>query len=572
MKATKSASLLTSSHEQAHLKWIFLSALIGVGIEAAIFQISSGSEAARTPVDYPLVCRGGGTLVTGPAPGEGNLGFVFTRGTRPADEGLDPGQCSWKDRAIQAAEPDRVSQHVEEVVGAPKPLWYEELRYSDKYWTFMVSNNGKGQLIATSARSGGIDGSPTTTTTFTPSPVGLRTWFSYHQWHTDRWDCDPPRYKDDTSGVPAGQVLVGYINHKDGGHDPFPCVENSKIDYRGTIWFDLSEIFKESPFPIVAAKATLNFKQVEGSVAAYDYARRPISKVCEHRLLVATADWMKEDARSDVYGSDPRVPVPGGDLIAPIKGCPPEGCTIDVTSLVNNWITGATDRYGFVLAPLSEDEVFIDKLNPHDNSVCETRYGDFSLTVTYRFKRLIIHPLPPPEKVPGKTPPGPDTLDIRKNVALTSNGGTASASSTFNTSFSPGKAIDGEHQGLNWVSGGGWQGAGPTNDDWLQVDFRGHKTIDEIDVFMIQDNYASPIEPALDTPSTKYGLTNFRVQYWTQFGAWADVVVVGNPVTGNMNVWKQFKFRGLRTNKIRVLVSKTPDGWSRIAELEAWGQ
>src|SRR5436309_4945162 len=141
MKATKSALRLTSSHEQAHLKRIFSSALFGIGMVAAIFQIPSGSAAARTPVDYPLVCRGGGTLTIGPAPGEGNIGFVFTQGNKPAGEGLAPGACSWKDRGMYATEPNQVSQHVvEEVAGAPKPLWYVELRYPDKYWTFMVSN------------------------------------------------------------------------------------------------------------------------------------------------------------------------------------------------------------------------------------------------------------------------------------------------------------------------------------------------------------------------------------------------------------------------------------------------
>src|SRR5216684_2728595 len=119
------------------MKRIFLSALIGVGMVTAIFQILSGSEAARTPEDYP-----------------------FVRGTKPAGEGLAPGECSWVDRGMYPNEPDRVSQHVEEgsdslKVGgtlAPENRWYEELHSSDKYWIFMVSNNGRGQMIATSAR------------------------------------------------------------------------------------------------------------------------------------------------------------------------------------------------------------------------------------------------------------------------------------------------------------------------------------------------------------------------------------------------------------------------------------
>src|SRR5947207_5990917 len=152
------------------MKRIFLSALIGIGMVVVIFQISSGSEAAQPPEDYPLVCRGGGSLVTGIAPGERNIGFTFVRGTKPAGEGLAPGECSWKDRGMYPNEPDRVSQHVEESsdslkVGgtlAPENRWYEELHSSDKYWTFMVSNNGKGQLIATSARPNKtMDVSPT---------------------------------------------------------------------------------------------------------------------------------------------------------------------------------------------------------------------------------------------------------------------------------------------------------------------------------------------------------------------------------------------------------------------------
>lgn len=152
------------------MKRNFLSALLGVGMVALIFPLFSGRSAAWMPESYPLVCRGGSSLVIGIAPGEGNIGFVFTRGTKPAREGLAPGECSWVDRGMYAAEPDRLSQHVEggseslKVGGklAPENRWFEELHSSDKYWTFQVSNNGRGQLIATSARpNGGIDVSST---------------------------------------------------------------------------------------------------------------------------------------------------------------------------------------------------------------------------------------------------------------------------------------------------------------------------------------------------------------------------------------------------------------------------
>ena len=143
------------------MKRILLSALLGMGVVVAISYTSPASKAAPTPEDYPLVCRGGGGLVVGIAPGERNIGFIFVHGTRSAGEGLAPGECSWVDRGMYPNEPDSVSQHVEEgseslKVGgtlAPENRWYEELHSADSYWTFMVSNNGRGQLIATSARS-----------------------------------------------------------------------------------------------------------------------------------------------------------------------------------------------------------------------------------------------------------------------------------------------------------------------------------------------------------------------------------------------------------------------------------
>src|SRR5437588_10983884 len=96
------------------MKRIFLSLLIGVGMMALIFSLFSGSNAARTPEDYPLVCRGGGSLVISIAPGERDIGFTFVRGTKPASEGLAPGECSWKVRARDPNEPERVTQHIEE--------------------------------------------------------------------------------------------------------------------------------------------------------------------------------------------------------------------------------------------------------------------------------------------------------------------------------------------------------------------------------------------------------------------------------------------------------------------------
>lgn len=178
------------------MKRILLSALLGTGMVAAIFQILPGSRAERTPDllvrrggtfnnnspaptppdSYPLVCRGGGrlvfvgegSLVIGAPTRDRNIGFVFTRGQKPAgtrpspSDALAPGECSWVDRGMRADEPDSVTQHIEEgseslKAGgklAPEHRWFEELHSKDSYWTFMVFNNGRrhAQLFVTSAR------------------------------------------------------------------------------------------------------------------------------------------------------------------------------------------------------------------------------------------------------------------------------------------------------------------------------------------------------------------------------------------------------------------------------------
>ena len=104
--------------------------------------------------------------------------------------------------------------------------------------------------------------------------------------------------------------------------------------------------------------------------------------------------------------------------------------------------------------------------------------------------------------------------------------------------------------------------------DWLQVDFNGSKTIDEVDVFTLQDNPATPAEPTETMTFSLYGLTSYDVQYWNG-SAWATVP--GGSVTGNNKVWRKFTFAPISTSKIRVLTNGAADGYSRITEVEAWG-
>jgi hypothetical protein len=154
------------------------------------------------------------------------------------------------------------------------------------------------------------------------------------------------------------------------------------------------------------------------------------------------------------------------------------------------------------------------------------------------------------------------------NVALATNGGVATASSTYNSNYPVPAVNNGDRKGLNWGAGGGWNDAtGNSYPDWVQVDFGASQTINEIDLFTIQDNYSNPAAPTLSMQFGQYGITDFEVQYWTG-SAWADVP--GGNVTGNRNVWRQFTFANITTSKIRVLVNNAMGGYSRIAEIEAY--
>jgi len=156
------------------------------------------------------------------------------------------------------------------------------------------------------------------------------------------------------------------------------------------------------------------------------------------------------------------------------------------------------------------------------------------------------------------------------NVALPANGGVASASSSLSSSYLPSTVINGERAGANSTTGGvfnGWISSSQTMPQWLQIDFGQTRSIQQIDVFMVQDNYQNPSSPTQDMTFTLFGLQAFEVQYWNG-SSW--LLVPGGSVTGNNKVWRQFTFAAISTSKIRVLANASPDAYSRLTEVEVW--
>jgi Tfp pilus tip-associated adhesin PilY1 len=163
--------------------------------------------------------------------------------------------------------------------------------------------------------------------------------------------------------------------------------------------------------------------------------------------------------------------------------------------------------------------------------------------------------------------PAPVAAGGLSNVAAASNGGAASASSSYNSGYGPGGANNGDRSGSNWGSGGGWNNAYYNNfPEWLQINFNGSKSLTQVVVYSVQDQYWAPVEPTDTMTFTQYGLVNFAVQGWDG-AAWQTL----GSVTGNNLVKRTVNFTAFTTDRIRIYVTAAVDGYSRITEVEAFG-
>ena len=152
------------------------------------------------------------------------------------------------------------------------------------------------------------------------------------------------------------------------------------------------------------------------------------------------------------------------------------------------------------------------------------------------------------------------------NVALASNGATATASSTHpDAAFSVLKAINGSRT----ADGGYWNDGTPDAfPDSLEIAFNGSKTIDEIDVFSLQDNLGSG-QPDLALTFTQFGLVDFQLDY-LDIATSQWIRVPQGSVLNNNRVWRQFIFAPVTTTRIKLTVQRALATWSRVVEIEAY--
>jgi RHS repeat-associated protein len=162
----------------------------------------------------------------------------------------------------------------------------------------------------------------------------------------------------------------------------------------------------------------------------------------------------------------------------------------------------------------------------------------------------------------------------RTNMALAANGATATAQNytadVGGSHYRPADAIDGIRYAPTAPPPGDihdfWRDEHGLP-SWVQIDFNGPKTIDEIDVFTLRQDILTQADPSPTDTFNNYGITAFNVQYWTG-SAWQTVP--GGSITNNNLVWKKLTFTAVTTSKIRVVVNAAVDGIARICEVEAW--
>jgi hypothetical protein len=84
----------------------------------AVFLCAGGlAPALAAAQTYPIQCRGGGMSHIGLQVfpnGQNRLTVGFKHGTKPAAQGLAPGECAWLDRGMRADEPQSLCDDVKD--------------------------------------------------------------------------------------------------------------------------------------------------------------------------------------------------------------------------------------------------------------------------------------------------------------------------------------------------------------------------------------------------------------------------------------------------------------------------
>jgi len=102
-----------------------------------------------TPQKYYIKCSGAAGMaeVTGPGP---LITINFQKGDRPANQGLQPGQCTWMDRGLRPEEPSQIKSKYRNDDEARRVANEINRGFG---WTFLVFNVDNKYFQATASKA-----------------------------------------------------------------------------------------------------------------------------------------------------------------------------------------------------------------------------------------------------------------------------------------------------------------------------------------------------------------------------------------------------------------------------------
>ncbi len=109
-----------------------------------LFSAAFSGAAWAVPPSLPIICRGGaGSLRLSTS--NNNAAFHFSKTSGPASEGLEPGQCAWRDRAVGGSEPSCIQQY-----NTNATAWIFPGKKEDSYFTSDIGKHWLKDLLSES--------------------------------------------------------------------------------------------------------------------------------------------------------------------------------------------------------------------------------------------------------------------------------------------------------------------------------------------------------------------------------------------------------------------------------------
>ena len=106
-----------------------------VALLGALLPLALAAAPALAQTSYPLTCRGGGYMSIA-NDGSGGVYLSFRPAAGAVPLGLQPGECSWSDRALRGGEPSILCDSAASAVG-----YVQQLLQDSQYVIFQVYND-----------------------------------------------------------------------------------------------------------------------------------------------------------------------------------------------------------------------------------------------------------------------------------------------------------------------------------------------------------------------------------------------------------------------------------------------